>query len=433
MAINTSNRILTTDLTKLEKVDYLTKIDLTDFTSLFDQLSSFGFSLLGMLSDLAGFNINNILGLASGISIKDRDYSYESMSQFDNPFCSQYPSLSVRLPTYNVSLFRDLDYNYNMTICNRTKISNPVDFIMKASSFVLNNPGIFSSDSNTRLRALLSSDLVQKMNIAGLGTVVPNCILEKTGGFLSTVGSSYGSGGSMSIRQALDNLLSKDKCAQLVASQVGVYDALSSVNNSHFLNMMINGDLTRAQTYFAAVLGINLVGSAGNSSAYVSSTYNQAYSSKFTKQASIDEAKAQRTSLILGYSRSFTEEYAYNDTYNKLYLFKSVNDEGYVTKDDKPYFAVAATDVLNSLANDETENKDLDVIEEALDFISPDWNKDEEGNVNLYKTTGNEVMAELANNKLIISEPEIDLDGVYETVLENEHHIAIINSFATAS
>ena len=427
MAINTSNRVLTTGLTKLEKEDYLTKIDMTEFTSLYDQMSSYGSSLSGSLSDLTNFDINSLLNNYTGVSIKDRDISYESMSQFDNPFCSQYPSLNVRMPTYNNSLFRDLDLTFNMTVCGKTKTVNPVDYIMKASSFVMNNPGIFSSDSNTRLRALLSSDLVRKLNIAGLGTVIPDCILEKTGGFLSTIGSSYGSGGSMSIRQALDDLLSKDKCARLVASQVGLYDTLSSINNIHFLNMMINGDLTRAETYFAGVLGIGYVTS------YSSSAYSSGYSTTYSKQAAIDEAKAQRTSLILGYSRSFTEEYAYNDTYNKLVMFNSVYDNGFVQRDDKVYFTTSATDILDSLANDETDNKDLDAIEKALDYLSPEWNKDEEGNTNLYKTNGNEVMAVLANNKLIEAEPAIDLDGVYETILDNEHHIAIINTFAEAS
>lgn len=132
---------------------------------------------------------------------------------------------------------------------------------------------------------------------------------------------------------------------------------------------------------------------------------------------------------MTGYSHSFREAYAYNQTYAKLTSFNTLVAKDLVTEKDKIYFNVDSTDILDSLNNDETENKDLAAIEKALDFMSPDWDKDELGNKNLYKTKDNITMADLANNRLLSLNPELDLDGEYETVLTNDHHIAIVNLF----
>lgn len=390
MAINDSNRVISSGVTKLEKKNYATEVDKTEVKSLSELASG---SIPGKLDDLSNFNANDLICTPV---LKDHDLELEALGQFGNPFCCKYPPLNLRLPNYNIDLDRNLDFTFNVEVCGESKKINPIDYLMKASSFVNQNPGIFSKDANTRLRALLSSDMVQKMNIAGLGSVIPDCILDKVGGFLSNVGSPYGDGGSLSLRKRLDQALSKDKCARLVASQVGLYDFLSAANNSHFINMIMDGDPTRAETYFSAVLGLEL----------------------------------QRISFMTGYSQSFREEYAVNQTYVKLSAFNTLIANGNITEADRAYCVVASEDVLSSLDQDETENKDLDTISKALDFMSPDWNKDDAGHKNLYKTKDNVVMADLANNKLLSLDEEIDLDGIYETVLNNEHHIAIINAFA---
>lgn len=390
MAINDSNRVISSGITKLEKTNYATKVDTTTVKSLSELASG---TTTGKLDDLSSFNNNDLICTPV---VKDHDTGLESIGQFGNPFCCKYPPLNLRIPTYKIDLDRNLDLTFNVEICGESKKINPIDYVMKASSFINQNPGLFSSDSNTRLRALLSSDMVQKMNIAGLGNVIPNCILEKTGGFLSSVGSPYGNGGALSLRRRLDEALSKDKCARLVASQVGLYDFLSTSNQSHFINMIMDGDPTRAETYFSAVLGVEL----------------------------------QRISFMTGYSQSFREAYAYNQTYSKLSSFTTLQTNNLVTDADKVYFNVNCEDILTSLEQDETENKDLATIEKALDFMSPNWNKDDEGNQNLYKVKDNTVIADLVNNKLLtLDDDEMDLDGVYETVLTNDHHIAIINSF----
>lgn len=390
MAINDSNRVISSGVTKLEKKNYATEIDKINIKSLSELASGV---IPGKLPDLSSFNANDLICTPV---LKDHDLELEALGQFGNPFCCKYPPLNLRLPNYKIDLDRNLDFTFNVDVCGESKKINPIDYLMKASSFVNQNPSIFSKDANTRLRALLSSDMVQKMNIAGLGSVIPDCILDKVGGFLSNVGSPYGDGGSLSLRKRLDQALSKDKCARLVASQVGLYDFLSAANNSHFINMIMDGDPTRAETYFSAVMGIEL----------------------------------QRISFMTGYSQSFREEYAVNQTYTKLSAFNALVANDKITEADRVYCIVDSEDVLSSLDQDETENKNLDTIAKALDFMSPDWNKDDEGHKNLYKTKDNTVMADLANNKLLSLDEEIDLDGIYETVLNNEHHIAIINAFA---
>ena len=389
MAINDSNRLMSNSITKLEKKNYATQVDETNVKSLSEQAAG---TVDGKLDEVGDYDSNDLI---NSPVVKDHDSSLESLGQFGNPFCCKYPSLNVRLPKYKIGLDRDLDLTFNVDICGESKKINPIDYVMKGVSFVNQNPGILSKDHNTRLRALLSSDMVQKMNIAGLGTVVPDCILEKTGGFLSNLSSNYGNAGTMTTRRRLEQLVNKDKCARLVASQVGLYDFLSRSNQSHFINMIMDGDPTRAETYFGAVLGMEI----------------------------------QRISFMSGYSDSFREAYAYNQTYQKLTSFNTLVADQKVTAADKVYFNVRSEEVLDSLSHDETENKDIDEISKALDFISPDWDKDDDGNKNLFKTKDNVVLADLANNKLSTLDEEINLTGVYTTTLTNEHHISIINSF----
>lgn len=471
------DRLTTKSLVKLDKIDYASFVDSLDVKSL-SEMSSLATDFLGDIDGYVNNLFNNpILGAIHNLI-------NEAIGIFENVICCEYPSLSVRLPSYKTSLNRNLNMSWNISICGKSKTINPIDTILSAIGFVQSNPGILSGDKDAILRAVLTSDLVRKMNILGLGTVIPDCILDKTGASLSSYYSTRGTGASLSTRRRLANLINKDKCARLVASQVGLFGALESYNNSHLINMILEGDPTKGSTYFYALLGMD----------------------------------QYRINNLMGYSQSFTYTYSYQQTYTKLAVFSQAKSAGLITDKDKAYMSGKASDVLDALSQDETKDKKLDVVLDTLDMIDPTWNKDDLGNTNLSVTKDNETMYELAKQKLqssndatisidityediITSDPTdlrvteanpkkvnvnkvfnneieaagyicnlegmeitadnlvsvvmklrlgrgrtsvlvlgkytviykeyLDLDGVYETVLNTEHHIAIINSFAS--
>lgn len=457
------DRLTTKSLVKLDKIDYASYVDSLDVKSL-SEMSSLSTDFLG---DIDGY-VNNLFNnpILNGV----HNLINEAIGIFENVICCNYPSLSVRMPSYKSSLNRNLNMSWNYNICNKSKSVSPIDTVLSAVSFVQSNPYILTGDKDAILRAVLTSDLVQKMNILGLGTVIPDCILDKTGASLSNYYSNRGSGASLSTRRKLANLINKDKCAKLVASQVGLFSALETYNNSHLINMILEGDPTKGSTYFHALLGLD----------------------------------QYRANNLMGYSQSFTYTYSYQQTYTKLEVFSRAKSAGLITNKDKAYMSGKASDVLDALSQDESKDKKLDVVLDTLDMIDPTWNKDNEGNTNYSAIKNNETMYELAKQKLqsvsdasisidisyyddnkvaivkdtfdneieaagyicnlegmeittdnlvsvvmklrlgrgrtsvlilgkytVIYKEYLDLDGVYETVLNTEHHIAIINSFAS--
>lgn len=372
MAITTGkDRICTEQLTKLEKQDYSTQVDTTEVKSLSDSTAS-----TESLSDSESYQ--DTLATATN-TIKDHNASLEGIGVFENVICCKYPSLSTRIPGYNMSLFRDLDLGFNVEICGESKRINPIDTAMQAVSFLASNPGILAGDKQAILRALLSNDLTAKMNILGIAAPLLTCILDKSGGSLSNFFSPYGLGSSLSTRNRLNQLLRKDKCARVLASKLGLFDALASYNNSHFINMILDGDPTAAETYMFAVL------SEGSDLSYR------------------DFRLGSRQALLLGYSQSFSYSYSSSQTYSKILILKSARSQGLITAKDKIYLNASSKDILSNLDKDESKDKDFDTIKSTLDLLDPRWDKDTLGNTNLSQAKDNETMKELATRKLLSS------------------------------
>lgn len=388
MAIS-SNRLNTRELTKLEKADYSTTVDPTSVQSL-SELQSIGTDMLDTVNGYKDSILSNPL-------IKDHNLGLEGLGVFENVMCCKYPSLNVRLPSYNKTLNMNLDMSFNVEICGKSKSINPIDTAMQVVSFVNTYPGILSGDREYLLRTLLSTDLVRKMNILGLGSVLPDCVLDKVGGFVS---GNYGPGPfgtTLSGKSQINQLLAKDKCARMIASKIGLWDMLSVGTNSHLLNVLLDGDLARGSTYFNNVLAV----------------------------------PEQRPSALQGFSQSFSYDYSTAQSYKKIEILYVAKQEKLIEDKDTVYLNTDGKVILDAIKEDETEKKDLDKIHTVLDMMDPTWHKDtEDGKDNYYLTKDNEVLNTLANDKLLnTTTDDIDLDGIYTTTLNIEHHIAIINAF----
>lgn len=68
----------------------------------------------------------------------------------------------------------------------------------------------------------------------------------------------------------------------------------------------------------------------------------------------------------------------------------------------------------------------------TANLVDPNWNKDSEGNISLYKTRNNSTLANLSNSYLqsnIGSKYKDPLTGVYTTNLDAIQQISVVNSF----
>ena len=367
MAMTTGkDRISTPVLSKLEKEDYSSKVDLMIHTSLSDAEAL----LSGVLADIDGYANSLINGINK---IKDHNFNLEALGIFEDIFCCKYPSLSARLPSYNLSLNRKLDLSFNVTICGKTKSINPFDVAFQILNTINQYPGILHGDGEAILDALLANDLTSKMGLLGLGTALLTCVMDKSGGSITNQYSPFGCGASLTARNKLKDLLSKNKCARVIAKATGLYDTLASYNNSHFINMILDGDPRMASKYFCDMLGMSDI------------SY---------KLGSIQ-------SMLMGFGQSFNYSYSYNVSYSKIEILYGAWNSGLITPEYKSYLSADAKSILDALNQDENKNKDFDKINGTLGLLDPNWNKDEFGTTSYYRTIGNDVMGDLANNKLL--------------------------------
>lgn len=342
--------------------------------------------------------------------VKTPDIKKTKGNVFSNLLCCKLPSLKIRLPKFKFSFsMRKLKFNFktnlnfSLSICGKEKKINPVNSILNAANFIKKNPGILSPNKADRLNALLKSDLLGKMNILGLGTTIPTCILGKTVG--SLYGSDTGLGPSLRSRNGLKELLYQDACGAMFANQPLVNKWLSNSAAAQFLGTLLSADKEKAFSYVDLALGV----------------------------------LGQRESVLGSLASALAYAYDYN-TRNKIHLINQVIGTGKIRGEEYLYMKTDASQILKNLdaEKEESEVKTTTPVEDfktyisVMDKLDPSWNKNPNDTINTpnYWQVGcNTTMAELSKSTLLSKIDEPNLTGDYTTVLSAEHHIAIINKF----
>lgn len=318
---------------------------------------------------------------------------------FSNLICCKLPSIKLRLPKYKFSFNRKLnfDLSFNLSICGKEKKINPFDSVMNMANVIRKNPGLLSPNKKDRLNALLRSDILPKMNILGLGSAIPTCVLGKSVG--SILGSDNTLGPTLRSRNTLKTLMYQDPCTAALANQPLLSKWLSNSSAASLLSTLISGDKDKAYSYVDIALGV----------------------------------LGQRESVIGSLLGALAYSYDYN-TRNKLDLIDRVFNSGKLTGADFINLQGNASNILKDLdaekkekdLNSKDPSKDLDKYLNILNKLDPTWNS----NNNFHQTNGNQTLAELSKGKLQnIFRASVELTGVYTTKLEPMHHIAIINQF----
>lgn len=326
---------------------------------------------------------------------------------FSDILCCKLPSPKIRLGNFkglNLS-FRKLDLNFDtdfsLSICGKQFKANPFDAVMKVANVIKKNPGLLSPDRETRLNALLRSDLLAKANILGLGKTIPTCIFNKTIG--SLYGSDYGLGPSLRSRNSLKTLLYQDPCTASLANVPLVNKWLSNSAAAALISTVISADKEKAYSFVTAALDIvgqrdSALGSLISSLAYAYD-YNTRDKVKFA-------------------SRVFAN--------NKLYPKDFVS----LKSDARLLFKQLDREKENNDPKVTDPNTSYKEIMSVLSVMDNTWNLDPDKlTPNYHKAAGNQTLKELSNAKLRTNLADLNLTGNYVTKLNSEHHIAIVNTF----
>lgn len=293
--------------------------------------------------------------------------------------------------------------NINVTVCGKTKSINPLDAISSVSNFIRKYPSILTSPKETLLRALVKDELVTKLGLGNLGTIIQKCVIDKV---LDDVNSNdYGAGPTLRSKNTLKSLLNQDACLSSLAKLPLVSKYLSNASTVALINLLLNKDKNTLEDLINALMTVT----------------------------------GQRGTALAGLAGALAYAKDYN-TRAKMKLLNSVfkNKSNHITAKDYVAVKVDATKVLSKLdeekekSNPQTNDpvNEFKEINDTLNIVDPNWNKDN----NYHKVSGNATMADLAERTLQANSttPEFSSTTV-TTELKPEHYIAIINKFHAAT
>ena len=395
------------------KIDNLTKVDFTSAGKNLETAkggmgsSSLLDSVVSSSKGVVGFG-NSLFDKASNLinSIQD-----SALGLFNSVVCDKIGNMTARLSKYKSSAnqgisgingLNGLNLKKGAPACGLEKLKQPFDSLLKVADFIKKNPGILSGDFETRLNTLIKSDLLNKMNLFGLGGLVPTCLLNKAIGSIN--GNDNFMGGSLTSKERLKQLMYQSECGAMIANVPFVSKLLSQGSGNAILDILLNGDPFKASTYI-----------------------NMAMATVGMRDSALGE---------LVHSILFAYDY---NMYKKIQLTTGI----YANLTDADKALMGGNNILNifqGLDKDVKDNnigfkdpsKELEDINKVLDLLGKGWNIDENGNINYSDAEKSDVYKDLSQQTLIskISKTP-DLTGNYTTVLTPAHRVAIPMVFTT--
>ena len=395
------------------KIDNMTKVDFTSAGKNMETAKS-GMGSSSLLDKVVSAS-NGVVGFANSMldkasslinSIQD-----SALGLFNSVVCTKLPSMNLRLPKLKANIgkgisgingLNGLNIKKGGPACSLEKFKAPFDSLMKVADFIKKNPGILSGDFETRMNTLLKSDLLNKMNIFGLGGLVPTCLLNKAVGSIN--GNDNFMSGSLASKERLKKLMYQSECGAMIANVPFVSKILSQGSGNAIIDILLNGDPTKASTYINMAM----------------------------------QAVGMRDNVLGELVHSILFAYDYN-MYKKIQLTTGIYAN--LTEKDKSLMGGNnISNVLEGLDKDVKENnigfrdpvKELENINKVLDLLGKGWNKDENGNINYSPAEKSDVYKDLAQQSLIKNVAKtLDLDGNYTTTLTPAHRVAIPLVFTT--
>lgn len=407
-------------------ISEITKGEVSDFQKTIDSSIS---TINGTINGISNSIDNTIDSVIAGFESKVSDildpiqkielpFSSESSGILDNLLCLKIPDVDFRLPKFKLDIFKDWDFDLNMKICGESKRINPVDAALSVVE-KFKNPESFVNNLKKELIDELIDDNVSKFLSTFDANDLIDCLTNDT---LSGVIDYNGSlGNSLSDKMALQNLLNIKGCA-------GEY--LRRQADVHGLNNIITKTIIEKITSTKDPITSNQIMTEIRSSDPVSTS--RAASTMMVSSENISAVYTKTDTLQSSYYSGVSIEHKNNKLENILNnTSHDVSDN--VTVLEKINLQTNSANMFKSIANEEIYTEDkvetFNNIILTADLIDKNWNKDEYGNVNLYKLKNNKNMNTLTEEyvKNIPVKNTNLLTGIYTTSVNVPEMILVNN------
>lgn len=330
-------------------------------------------------------------------TVKNDNPTSSPLSIFEDILCNGFKPLNIRLPKFRISLFRDLNFGFNVTICGKKKTLRPIDTALEIAKPLATGRAFLPAAKESLLNNIIAADGRSAMRNLGLGGALPDCLLGNTKGRL--VNNTGPVGGSLKSKLSLLDLLNSSSCAGTVLAQPGINTTVSDLTMSAMLDNMIKADTNTAVGFTSTMM-----------------------------------ADAHNREMMLGGMKQTLTAKNDNSTNDKLLLASTVfsNSTPSQVNTQSVYIRTDGSQILDNLAkNDVTHNSPVTQTKytmAALDTIDPNWSRDTEGNTNLYKTKDNSTMVSMSSSTLLSTQPKgLNLSGNVVTELDRTKQIAVVN------
>lgn len=219
-------------------------------------------SMVDVKSGFGGFNnlmdsINSAQNAVQGAiesaksSVLDKinsvDISLNNLlgSTFTDVVCCKMPGKILMTDVYTKSLDRGFNLgdfsssgNSGFSMCELAKLKNPFDAAIRLGQMFRSYPGLLQGSMEDRLKYLIKSDLLAKMDILGLGSLLPTCIFGNTINTLA--GTSGAIGVNMHDKNELRELMMQNPCANMLANTPLISGWLSKSVSANLINTLID-------------------------------------------------------------------------------------------------------------------------------------------------------------------------------------------------
>ena len=397
-----------------------TKAESSGFSSMKDNLRKQAADLKNNISNSLDSIKSSVL---DKINLVQTGLDRLGSSTFSDILCCKTPSASLRVDLYNNALDRGLGKGLNVDMCELSKIKNPIDTILALTNVINNYPGLLQGSMEDRLNYLIRSDLLAKMNILGLGNVIPTCIFGNT--INNLAGTSGPIGANVHDKNELRALMQQNPCAATLANQPLISGWLSNSVTANLINVLIDSKTNGFNFY--RFLDATLLSTGQRSSVLGGLIASIAYANDYNTSVKMQGIHYVITNGNLTPDEYNILKYSTADLLKKLDKERENNSSqidgtsagGIIPK---PGESSNSNGSSNPTINKPTKQEEFTILKETLDVLDPTWK--------IWDVTGTKTACELSNGTLRSREVRnITLTDTVTTKLETEHKIAITCAF----
>ena len=170
----------------------------------------------------------------------------ENAGIFGNILCGKIPSLNISLPYLNLDFLRDLDFDFDVTICGESKKVNPLDAALSITKVIDENKLFIDSYRENYLKEIITDRTRQILGNLGLpndsGAI--SCILGDSTSNIYNTNDLYGNAlyDKLNILDQLQRDYCKRKFSDTFLDPIMENDLITKLTHSSLVEKLFNND-----------------------------------------------------------------------------------------------------------------------------------------------------------------------------------------------